>query len=74
MSRVIAIILLRYLHHRLACHGLLITTDNALPSAKPSATKMPENCWRTRQLPMAQMRQRDVAALDAKYTKSQLMC
>ena len=36
---------------------------------KPSATKMPENrSWRMRQLPaiILQMRQRDVAALDAK--------
>ena len=31
---------------------------------------MPKNwSWRTRQLPSMQMRQRDVAALDAKYTK-----
>ena len=31
---------------------------------------MPENwSWRTRQLLDMQMRQRDVAALDAKYTK-----
>ena len=33
---------------------------------------MPENCWRTRQLLNAQMRQRDVAALDAKYMKELL--
>ena len=40
--------------------------DNAI-TLKPSATKMPENwSWRTRQLLTCQ---RDVAALDAKYTK-----
>ena len=44
--------------------------DNAIIT-KPSATKMPENrSWRTRQLlTCSEMRQRDVAALDAKYTK-----
>ena len=43
--------------------------DNAVPT-KPSATKMPEN-WRAgeRSSTDVQMRQRDVAALDAKYTK-----
>ena len=52
-----------------ACHGLLIITVTPLPT-KPSATKMPEteagergNYWH------ADARQRDVAALDAKYTK-----
>ena len=30
---------------------------------------MPKTSWRTRQLLTMQMRQRDVAALDAKYTK-----
>ena len=53
-----------------ACHGLLIITVITPLPTKPSATKMPENwSWRTRQLPDMQMRQRDVAALDAKYTK-----
>ena len=51
-----------------ACHGLLIITVITPLLTKPSATKMPENwSWRTRHY--AQMRQRDVAALDAKYTK-----
>ena len=40
-----------YLHHRLACHGLLIITVITPLPTKPSATKMPENwSWRTRQL------------------------
>ena len=32
---------------------------------------MPENCWRNAAITDMQMRQRDVAALDAKYTKEQ---
>ena len=53
-----------------ACHGLLIITVITPLPTKPSATKMPENwSWRTRQITDMQMRQRDVAALDAKYTK-----
>ena len=32
-----------YLHHRLACHGLLIITVITPLPTKPSATKMPEN-------------------------------
>ena len=41
-----------YLHHRLACHGLLIIVIVITPlPTKPSATKMPENCVSgTRQL------------------------
>ena len=53
-----------------ACHGLLIITVITPLPTKPSATKM------LRELKLAnaaitdmQMRQRDVAALDAKYTK-----
>ena len=53
-----------------ACHGLLIITVITPLPTKPSATKMPENwSWRTRQLLTCRCRQRDVAALDAKYTK-----
>ena len=51
-----------------ACHGLLIITVITPLPTKPSAAKMP------RELKLAnaaitdmQMRQRDVAALDAKY-------
>ena len=70
MSRVTAIIsalviciivcLLRAVNHY---------RDNAI-TAKPSATKMPEN-WKLANAAITdmQMRQRDVAALDAKYTK-----
>ena len=44
--------------------------DNAITYKAQRDKKMPENwSWRTRQLPDMQMRQRDVAALDAKYTK-----
>ena len=53
-----------------ACHGLLIITVITPLPTKPSATK------NARELKLAnaaitdmQMRQRDVAALDAKYTK-----
>ena len=57
-----------YLHHRLPAHGLLIITDNAI-TYKAQRTK----CQRTEAANAAitdmQMRQRDVAALDAKYTK-----
>ena len=44
--------------------------DNAIICIKPSATKMPEN-WKLANAAITdmQMRQRDVAALDAKYTK-----
>ena len=52
-----------------ACHGLLIITVITPLPTKPSATK----CQRTEVTNAAitdmQMRQRDVAALDAKYTK-----
>ena len=52
-----------------ACHGLLIITVITPLPTKPSATKMPENwSWQAAITDM-QMRQRDVAALDAKYTK-----
>ena len=53
-----------------ACHGLLIITVITQSPTKPCATK------NARELKLAnaaitdmQMRQRDVAALDAKYTK-----
>ena len=58
-----------YLHHRLPVIPLIITVITPLPT-KPSATKMPEN-WKLANAAITdmQMRQRDVAALDAKYTK-----
>ena len=52
-----------------ACHGLLIITVITPLPIKSKATKMPENwSWRTRQLLTCRCG-RDVAALDAKYTK-----
>ena len=52
-----------------ACHGLLIITVITPLPTKPSATKMPEN-WKLANAAITDMmRQRDVAALDAKYTK-----
>ena len=57
-----------------ACHGLLIITVLTPLPTKPSATK----CQRTGKLANSnadmQMRQRDVAALDAKYTKGCSWC
>ena len=53
-----------------ACHGLLIITVITPLPTKPSATKMPENrSWRNAAITDMQMRQRDVAALDARQTK-----
>ena len=51
-----------------ACHGLLIITVITPLPTKPSVTKMPEN-WKLANAAITdmQMRQRDVAALDAKY-------
>ena len=50
-----------------ACHGLLIITVITPLPTKPSATKMPEN-WKLANAAITDMmRQRDVAALDAKY-------
>ena len=51
-----------------ACHGLLIITVITPLPTKPSATKNAEN-WANAAITDMQMRQRDVAALDAKYTK-----
>ena len=43
--------------------------DNAITYKKPSATKMPENWLANAAITDMQMRQRDVAALDAKNTR-----
>ena len=67
MSRVTVIILFGYLHQLSACHGLLIITVIMPLPTKPSATKMPENWLANAAITDMQMRQRDVAALDAKY-------
>ena len=70
MSRVTAIISALLFASPSACQWPLINNVITPLPTKPSATKMPENrSWRTRQLLDMQMRQRDVAALDAKYTK-----
>ena len=70
MSRVTAIISAWLSASSSACHGLLIVIVITPLPTKPSATK------NARELKLAnaaitdmQMRQRDVAALDAKYTK-----
>ena len=70
MSRVTAIISASLSASSSACHGLLIITVITPLPTKPSATKMPEN-WKLANAAITdmQMRQRDVAALDAKYTK-----
>ena len=64
-----------YLHHRLPVMRLVNQyRDNAI-THKAQRDKMPENwSWRTRQILDMQMRQRDVAALDAKYTKELAGC
>ena len=56
-----------------ACHGLLIITVITPLPTKPM-TKMPEN-WKLANAAITdmQMRQRDVAALDAKYTKELML-
>ena len=73
MSRVTAIILALVICI-IVCPSvpLIITVITPLPT-KPSATKMPENWKANAAITDMQMRQRDVAALDAKYTKEQLM-
>ena len=58
-----------YLHHRLPVMGLLIITVITPLPTKPGATKMPELKLANAAITDMQMRQRDVAALDAKYTK-----
>ena len=69
MSRVTAIISVGLSASSSACHGLLIITVITPLPTKPSATKMPENWLANAAITDMQMRQRDVAALDAKYTK-----
>ena len=55
-----------------ACHELLIDTVITPLPTKPSATKMQRTeAGERRGVTDMQMRQRDVAALDAKYTKEE---
>ena len=59
-----------YLHHRSSARGLLIITVITPRSGKAQRDKMPENPkLANAAITDMQMRQRDVAALDAKYTK-----
>ena len=69
MSRVTAIISALVIASSSACHGLLIITVITPLPTKPSATNSRESGWRNAAITDMQMRQRDVAALDAKYTK-----
>ena len=69
MSRVTAIISAWLSASSSACHGLLIITVITPLPTKPSATKMPGLKLANAAITDMQMRQRDVAALDAKYTK-----
>ena len=76
MSRVTAIISAWLSASSSACHGLLIITV-----ITPLPTKSPARDKNARELKLAnaaitdmQMRQRDVAALDAKYTKELAGC
>ena len=69
MSRVTAIIPLWLSASSSACHGLLIITVITPLPTKPSATNARELKLANAAITDMQMRQRDVAALDAKYTK-----
>ena len=53
----------------IVCHGLLIITVITPLPTKPSATNARELKLANAAITDMQMRQRDVAALDAKYTK-----
>ena len=57
-----------YLHHRLLSWAVNHYRDNAITYKAQRDKNARELSWRTQQYGM-QMRQRDVAALDAKYTK-----
>ena len=58
-----------YLHHRLPRRGLLIITGITPLPTKPSDKNARELKLANAAITDMQMRQRDVAALDAKYTK-----
>ena len=63
-----------YLHHRLPVMHSTITGDNGHYLQSPARQKCQENQLANAAITDMQMRQRDVAALDAKYTKErQLM-
>ena len=69
MSRVTAIISVWLSASSSARHGLLIITVITPLPTKPSATNAREPKLANAAITDTQMRQRDVAALDAKYTK-----
>ena len=58
-----------YLHSSSARHGLLIITDNAITYKAQRDKNARELKLANAAITDMQMRQRDVAALDAKYTK-----
>ena len=58
-----------YLHHRLPVFGLLIIRDNAITYKAQRDKNARELKLANMAITDMQMRQRDVAALDAKYTK-----
>ena len=69
MSRVTAIISALLSASSSACHGLLIITVITPLPTKPSDKNARELKLANAAILDMQMRQRDVAALDAKYTK-----
>ena len=69
MSRVTAIISAWLSASSSACHGLLIITDNAITYKAQRDKNARELKLANAAITDMQMRQRDVAALDAKYTK-----
>ena len=73
MSRVTAIISAWLSASSSACHGLLIITVITPLPTKPSDKNARELKLANAAITDMQMRQRDVAALDAKYTKELLM-
>ena len=62
-----------YLHHRLPVSGLIITVITPLPT-KPSDKNARELKLANAAITDMQMRQRDVAVPDAKYTKELAGC
>ena len=58
-----------YLHHRLPAAAVNHYRDNAITSQSPARQKCRELKLSNAAITDMQMRQRDVAALDAKYTK-----
>ena len=69
MSRVTAIISAWLSASSSACHGLLIITDNAITYKAQRDKNARELKLANAAITDMQMRQRDVAAPDAKYTK-----